>query len=223
VATLQAAMDRLEAARKANEAAWTQWQAAAGRAGGNDPDADRLVSERATLARRLADARSAQNAAEATLDRMQTRLKELQDKIDQEIAARSEMLRLPKERPKEGGVANFILSFDEVFPLRLFRDGRWQANRDPLAWVDVTERTFRVTPQRGKGMSPSALASQLNETIAEMRRRGEYAAIYLTPESVKAYRALRGELLQAGVLFGWEVDEGVSHQFGPDGTSPPPL
>jgi hypothetical protein len=222
-AALQAAIDRLDAAKKANEAAWTKWQAAAGRAGGNDPDADRLVSERATLARRLADARSAQNAAEATLDRMQTRMKELQDKIDQEVASRSEILRLPKERSKEGGLSNFILFYDEVFPLHLFRNRRWQANRDPLAWVDVTERTCRVTPQRGKGIPPAAVANQLRETIAEMRRRGEYAAIYLTPESVRAYRALRGELLEAGVLFGWTVDERTTQRFGPDGTSPPPL
>lgn len=222
-AALQGAMDRLEAARRANEAAWSQWQAAASRAGGNDPDADRLVSERAMLARRLADARSAQSAAEATLDRMQSRMKELQGKIDQEIAARSEMLRLPKERPKEGGVSNFILAFGEVFPLYLFRDGRRQANRDPLAWVDVTGRTVEVTPQRGKGIPPREVANQLRETIAEMRSRREYAAIYLTPESVKAYRALREELVQSGVLFGWTVDEQTTHLFGPDGTSPPPL
>jgi hypothetical protein len=213
----------LDAAKKANEAAWTQWQAAAGRAGGNDPDADRLVSERATLARRLADARSAQSAAEATLDRMQSRMKELQDKIDQEITARSEMLRLPKERSKEGGLSNFVLFFDEVFPLHLFTERRWQENRDPLAWVDVTERTCEVTPQRGKGIAPGAVALQLKETIAAMQKSGEYAAIYLTPESVKAYRALRQELIQAGVLFGWTVDERSPQRFGPDGTSPPPL
>jgi uncharacterized membrane-anchored protein YhcB (DUF1043 family) len=222
-AALQAEMDRLEAAKKANNAAWTQWQAAASRAGGNDPDADRLVSERATLARLLADARSAQSAAEATLERMQNRMEELQDKIEQEIAARSEMLRLPKERAKEGGMSNFILFYDEVFPLHLFSNRRWQENRDPLLWVDVTERTCDVTPQRGKGIDPSAVGNQLRETIAEMRKSGEYAAIYLTPESVKAYRALREELVQAGVLFGWTVDERTTQRFGPDGSSPPPL
>lgn len=222
-AALQAATERLEAAKKANEAAWTEWQTAASRAGGNDPEADRLVSERASLARRLADAQSAHSAAEATLDRMQRRFQELQDKIDQEIAARSEMLRLPKERSKEGGLSNFVLFFDEVFPLHLFRERRWQENRDPLAWVDVTERTCEVTPQRGKGIAPGAVTAQLKETIAAMQKSGEYAAIYLTPESVKAYRALREELLQAGVLFGWTVDERTTQRFGPDGTSPPPL
>lgn len=222
-AALQAETDRLDAAKKANDAAWAQWQAAASRAGGNDPDADRLVSERATLARRLADAHSAQSAAGATLDRLQSRMRELQDKIDQEIAARSEMLRLPKERPKEGGLSNFVLFYDEVFPLHLFMDSRWQENREPLAWVDVTERTCEVTPQRGKGIAPSAVATQLRDTIAQMRQSGEYAAIYLTPESVKAYRALREELVQAGVLFGWTLDERTTQRFGPDGTSPPPL
>lgn len=222
-AALQAATETLEAAKKANEAAWTAWQTAASRAGGNDPEADRLVSERASLARRLADAQSAQSAAEATLDRMQRRFQELQDKIDQEIAARSEMLRLPKERSKEGGLSNFILSFDEVFPLWMFSERGWQKNRDPLAWVDITERSYEATPQRGRGIAPDSVATQLQETIAEMRRSGEYAAIYLTPDSVKAYRALRQKLIQAGVRFGWTVEERRTHQFGPDGTSPPPL
>ena len=223
IAALQVATERLEAAKRANEAAWAEWQTAASRAGGNDPDADRLVSERASLARRLADAQSAQSAADSTLDRMQRRLQDLQDKIDQEIAARSEMLRLPKERSKEGGLSNFVLFFDEVFPLHLFRDRRWQENREPLAWVDVTERTCEVSPQRGKGIAPGAVAVQLKETIAAMQKGGEYAVIYLTPDSVKAYRALRHELIQAGLLFGWAVDERIPQQFGPDGTSPPPL
>ena len=222
-AALQAATERLEAAKKANEAAWTAWQTAASRAGGNDPEADRLVSERASLARRLADAQSAQSAAEATLDRMHRRFQELKDKIDQEIAARSEMLRLPKEGVENDDLRNFILFFDEVFPLLTFKNESWQENRDPLAWVDVTESACEVTPQRGKGVPPARVAAELAQTFAEMRNRGAYAAIYLTSESVQAYRALRKELIQSGVLFGWMVDERTTQRFGPDGTSPPPL
>jgi hypothetical protein len=223
VARLGEARGALQTAKGKNEEAWSAWQTASAKAAGHDPEADKVLGEKVSIASRISRLTTEADAQTEKLERLKLRLETLRRERSDIIAERSEQLRLPKERSKEGALSNFILFYDEVFPLYLFTDKGWQENREPLAWVDVTERTCAVTPQRGRGIAPSAVANQLKGTIAEMRKSGAYAAIYLTPESVKAYRALRGELLQAGVLFGWTVDERTTQRFGPDGTAPPPL
>jgi len=223
VGAYEAALARLQKSRADNSSAWQEWQSAAQKAGGDDPEADKLFSDRALLARRLADAKSAEAAAAVTLERIQRRLVELAGKVQEQIASRTEKLRLPKEGATGGGTMSFVLRFNEVFPLYFAKDGSVEANGEALGVADVEADTWHVSPKRGLGVPPAAVPSRLGETLQLIKQRGSYAAIYVDAASVGAYRALRKELVDAGVIFGWEHNELKTIIFGPDGSSPPPL
>lgn len=222
---LEHARNRLEDAKRKNAEAWAAWEGAARRASGADPEEDEVLAERAASARRLAEAKDALAAAEAAFERIKNRLPELQAKLQGEITARAEKLRLPKESSREAGAFPVILRHNEAFPLHLVSSGRLSANRGALNWRDLDEQRCRVSPQQGRGIKAADLRSTLRETFEGLKRSGVYVSLYVYKDSTAVYRAIQRELISAGIPFGWEHSNEDTMVFtsGDDGSSPPPL
>ncbi len=224
-AALAAAERRLAAAREENARAWSTWEQAARKAGGDDPEAARLLTQQAEMARRLAKAESEEAAARAALELIQGRVAGLGEKLQQEITARAEKLRLPLESTKDLGAFPIILRHNEVFPLQVFREGALVENREALAWKDVNDEDCIVTPKAGRGIKPGELTESLRRTLLRLKGQEVYVSLYVYADSAGAYRAVVQELVAAGLVFGWEPAQQESIRFtsGDDGSSPPPL
>jgi hypothetical protein len=222
-ARLDEAKTSLQTAKEKNEEAWNAWQKAAAKAGANDPEVDRLVTQKASLASRLARLTTEGRALKDKANRLGERLEALRRERSDIVENKSEYLRLPKEQPERSGNVFFLLKNNEVFPLLVEEGGDLEINDYSLQWRKLDSESVEVTPLFGKGASPAAVASALGATLQLMNREGKYAALDVDSKSAQAYRALRKELLRFRVPFGWSHDETPKQRFGPNGTKPPPL
>ncbi len=223
VANLDKAQAALQTAKDKNAEAWRAWKDSASKAAGHDPEADKVLGDKVAMASKLARLKTAQDALHEKADRLKQRLEALRQERARVVSSKAESLRLPKEQPERGGQMNFVLNYDEVYPLVYVRNGNTVPNRGPLDWQEMGDDSFKITPQKGKGISPSAIRTSLQETFDYMKSERGYAAIYIDDESVNAYRAMRKELVNAGIPFGWSFDQSHTHNFGKHGSSPPPL
>jgi septal ring factor EnvC (AmiA/AmiB activator) len=114
IARLDGAKVALQTAKNKNAEAWSAWEKAAAKAAGKDPEADKVLGEKISVASRLAKVRTETEALNEKLGRLKQRLETLKRERSDIVASKAEQLRLPKERSKEGGMSNFILFYDEV-------------------------------------------------------------------------------------------------------------
>lgn len=222
-ARLDEAKTSLQTAKEKNAEAWDVWQKAAAKAGGNDPEVDRLVTQKASLTSRLARLTTEGRALKDKANRLAERLEALRRERSDIVESKSEYLRLPKEQPERSGNVFFLLKNNEIFPLLVEEGGDLEINDYSLQWRALDSESVEVTPLVGKGTSPAAAASVLGATLQLMNREGKYAALDVDSKSAEAYRSLRKELLRFRVPFGWSYDETLKQRFGPNGTKPPPL
>jgi hypothetical protein len=223
VARLDRAKASLQTAKDKNAEVWSAWQKAAAKASGNDPEADKVLGEKVSVASRLARLRTQTEALDQKLERLKQRLETLRRERSDIVASKAEQLRLPKEQPERGGNVFILLKQNEIFPLLVAESGDLSLNKYSLDWRDLAEDSVEVTPLIGKGVSPSSAGSSLGQTLELMKREGKYAALSIDSKSAEAYRALRAELLRRSVPFGWGHTESLKESFGPNGSKPPPL
>lgn len=223
VARLDVAKAALQTAKDKNTEAWSAWEKAAAKASGNDPEADKILGEKVSVASRLARLRTETEALNAKLSRLKQRLEDLKRERSDIVASKAEQLRLPKEQAERGGQRFFLLKNNEIYPLDIERNGRLAENRDSLDWSEQDGDSFEVTPRKGKGVSPEDASGRLDATLELIKKEGGYAALNVDSKSGQAYRALRAELIRRGVPFGWSHRESSTEGFGPNGTKPPPL
>jgi len=225
VARLDGAKAALQTAKDKNTEAWSAWEKAAAKASGNDPEADKILGEKVSVASRLARLRTETEALNEKLGRLKQRLETLKRERSDIVASKAEQLRLPKEQPERSGNVYFLLKNNEVYPLGLARRGALVENNESLEWEKVSGDSHRVTPKAGRGITASNVSSALRDILVLMKNEGKYATLSTDSKSAEVYRALRSELLKYGLPFGWEYEESVSEVFttGPNGSKPPPL
>ena len=222
-ARLAGANAALQTAKDKNAEAWSAWGKAAAKASGNDPQANKILGEKVSVASRLARLKTETEALNDKLGRLKQRLETLKRERSDIVASKAEQLRLPKEQSERGGQRFFLLKNNEIYPLDIERNGRLAENRDSLDWSEQDGDSFEVTPQTGKGVSPENASSRLRSTLELIKKEGGYAILNVDSKSAKAYRVLRSELIRLGLPFGWSHRESPTEGFGPDGTKPPPL
>jgi cell division protein ZapA (FtsZ GTPase activity inhibitor) len=225
VARLDRAKASLQTAKDKNSEVWSAWQKAAAKASSNDPEADKVLGEKVSVASRLARLRTETEAFDQKLERLKQRLETLGRERSDIVASKTEQLRLPKEQPERSGNVYFLLKNNQVYPLWFARFGALVQNDDSLEWEEAGGDSHRVTPKAGRGVSASDVSSSLRDTLVLMKKEGKYATLSTDSKSAVVYRALRSELLKYGLPFGWEYEESVSEVFttGPNGSKPPPL
>ena len=223
LANLNKAKGALEKAKGKNDDAWEAWEAASAKATGKDPEANNALAEKAALASRLARLKTEGVAQAEKLERLKLRLETLRREHSDIIAAKSERLRLPKEQPERGGNLFFLLKNNEIYPVRIARNGALVRNHESLQWREIDSDSDEATTQAGRGVAPNSVGSALGPTFDVMRRDGNYAALDVDSRSAEAYRALRAELLRQGIPFGWSYDNDSTLIFGSRGSKPPPL
>ena len=223
VARLDQAKTSLQTAKDKNASAWSTWKNSAVKASGNDPEADKVLGEKVTVASKLSRLKTETDALNQKLERLKQRLETLRRQRSDVLASKAEQLRLPKEQPERGGHVFILLKQNEIFPMFVADGGYIKKNTHSLDWKDLGEDSFEVTPLVGKGISPSSAGASLGRTLDFIKREGKYAALNVDSKSAEAYRALRAELLRRSVPFGWSHREALTEGFGPNGTKPPPL
>ena len=222
-ARLEDAKAALRTAKDNNTQAWSAWEKAAAMASGKDPEADKVLGEKVSVASRLARLRTETDALNEKLGRLRQRLETLKRERSDIVARKAEQLRLPKEQAERSGQRFFLLKNNEIYPLDIERNGRLAENRDSLDWSELDGDSFEVTPRTGEGVSPENASSRLHSTLELIKKEGGYAALNVDSKSAKAYRVLRVELIRLGLPFGWSHEESPTEGFGPNGTKPPPL
>ncbi|MBE2179471.1 MAG: hypothetical protein IAE97_03285 [Chthoniobacterales bacterium] len=83
----------------------------------------------------------------------------------------------------------------------------------------------RVSAQQGRGFSAEQAGAALRESLAGIKKHGGYVSLYVYGDSAGVYRTVQKEIIDAGLLFGWEhsTEESIVFTSGDDGASPPPL
>jgi hypothetical protein len=223
VARLDQAKASLQTAKDKNSSAWNAWETSAAKASGNDPETDKLLGEKVSVASRLSKLKTETDALNEKLERLKQRFEALKRERSDILNSKAEQLRLPKEQPERGGNVFILLKQNEIFPLLVAEGGDLTLNDYSLDWRDLGEDSVEVTPLVGKGISPSSAGASLGQTLDLLKREGKYAALSVDSKSAEAYRALRAELLRRSVPFGWGHTESLKESFGPTGTKPPPL
>lgn len=222
-ARLEDAKAALQTAKDNNTQAWSAWEKAAVKASGKDPEADKVLGDKVSLASRLSRLNTETDALNQKLERLKNRFAALRAERSDILSRRAEQLRLPKEQPERGGNVFILLKQNEIFPLLVAEGGDLTLNDYSLDWRDLGEDSVEVTPLVGKGISPSSAGASLGQTLDLLKREGKYAALSVDSKSAEAYRALRAELLRRSVPFGWGHTESLKETFGPTGSKPPPL
>jgi hypothetical protein len=223
VAHLDQAKASLQTAKDKNASAWNAWETSAAKASGNDPEADKILGEKVSVASRVSRLKTETDALNQKLEWLKQRFGALKRERSDILNSKAEQLRLPKEQPERGGNVFILLKQNEIFPLLVAEGGELALNDYSLDWKDLGEDSVEVTPLIGKGISPSGAGSSLGQTLDLIKREGKYAALSVDSKSAEAYRALRAELLRRSVPFGWGHTESLKESFGPNGTKPPPL
>lgn len=223
VARLDQAKTSLQKAKDKNASAWNAWETSAVKASGNDPETDKVLGEKVSVASRMSKLKTETGALNQKLERLKQRFGALKAERSDILNSKAEQLRLPKEQPERGGNVFILLKQNEIFPLLIAEGGDLALNDYSLEWKDLGEDSVEVAPIVGKGVSPSSVGSSLGQTLDLIKREGNYAALSVDSKSAEAYRALRAELLRRSVPFGWKHTESLKESFGPNGTKPPPL
>lgn len=148
-ARLAGAKAALQTAKDKNAEAWSAWQQAAAKASGKDPEADKILGEKVSVASRLARLRTETEALNDKLGRLKQRLETLKRERSDIVASKAEQLRLPKEQAERGGQRFFLLKNNEIYPLDVERNGRLAENRESLDWSEQDGDSFEVTPRTG--------------------------------------------------------------------------
>jgi hypothetical protein len=223
VARLGETKGALQTAKGNNEEAWRAWETASAKAAGDDPEADKALGEKVSIASRTSRLKTERDAQTEKLDRLKLRLETLRRERSDTIAEKSEQLRLPKEQPERGGNIFFLLKNNEIYPIRVAQNGRLVRNTDSLKWRELNADADEATPISGRGVTPDSVVRALGPTFDVMLKEGNYAALDIDSRSAEAYRALRAELLRRRIPFGWGFDDDAVQIFSSRGSKPPPL
>lgn len=225
-AILAALAAELEALRKTQERLRADKSAVAeadAKPATGDPTAeiDRLRREIRALEEKIANAEVMESAGDATEKDLQNRIARIKDQLKNTVPTAEEQVRFPKEKNITKTPVNMILKYGEIFPL---------TGMDGQPFPGITreqkegEEGFAARPNQSSGWRPVRNLTQLREVLAAARREGWYMSLYVYPDSFEVFRALREQILETGVDYGFEVlPEHYTMTFGPKGTSPKPL
>jgi hypothetical protein len=181
----------------------------------------------------LAELRNKQRQAEAKLAQMQNEITALDTRegslkrqieavtsvIKDMVAARTENMRLPKERETKLRGSSVIFLYNEIFWMH--PGGR--RNTESIIWNPLSGGDgVKLTPIRGKGWQFPQQKDRITKAISDVRGNA-YIASYVFPDSVDAFRKFREEAANAGVDIGWSLETSVDELvFAAQGTSPAP-
>lgn len=225
-AKLAALAAELEALRKTQErlrADKSALAAADEKPATGDPTAEieRLRREIRALEEKIANAEVMELAGNETEKDLLKRIARIRDQLKNTAPTAEEHVRFPKEKDVTKSPMNMILKYGEIFPLT-GTDGR------PFPGITREQKEgeegFAARPNQSSGWRPARNLTQLREILAAARREGWYVSLYVYPDSFEVFRALREQILETGLDYGFEVlPEHYTMTFGPKGTSPKPL
>jgi hypothetical protein len=132
---------------------------------------------------------------------------------------------LPKERSKAKAAFNFIIRFNEIYPLKVVNDGESQLNEKSLKWeFRANKESAKVQPIRGAGWDIQRDRSEIVRLLRSIPAAEYYAASYVYGDSFATFNEFKRLTTDAGLDYGWEPEGTLSGLvFGKNGTSPPPL
>jgi hypothetical protein len=156
-------------------------------------------------------------AIERRMDSIQLQIAQIGDEIKKLLAARTETIRLPKERSTSRDPTSIIFLYNEIF----WMNYGGSRNTDALDWFSRDESVL-VKPKRGMGWLLPRDTLEV-EGIVREHSRNHLIACYVFPDSIDVFKKFRDMAYRHGADIGWSLevkqDELV---FSATGTSPKP-
>ena len=192
----------------------------------NDPSEllKSLTIELRELQRQQAAEANNNRALTENFERLKGRMNDLAVAISKDRDQHTRKVRLPKERPKAKTAFNFIIRFNEIYPLRVVDDGESQLNEKSLKWEFLDKESAKVQPIRGAGWDIQRDRSEIVRLLKSIPAAECYVASYVYGDSFATFNEFKRLTTDAGLDYGWEPKGTLSGLvFGKNGTSPPPL
>ena len=163
-------------------------------------------------------------AGRQNVQRLGTRLIDLEGKVTSERERRTAKLRLPKERTTSQTAVSIIVKYDRVYPLYDFSTGRLVKNETTIDWRSAGGDSEEATPIRTAGLKLREDRRSIGILLDHIERIDSYVACYVYPDSFETFNQLKALIVQSNLDYGWQpVPEKKILIFSTDGTSPPPL
>ena len=162
------------------------------------------------------------NALAEQMATLKGRLSDLNSEMEKDYNAHVRTLRLPKERENARQPYNFIVRYNQVYPLSDINGG---PNRKSLDWVKQSDGdSVEVQPIEGAGLDVQRDREAIVNILKKVPRDEFYAAVYLYGDSFKTFGDLKQLIIEAGLEYGWQPETPLQKLlFSDKGTSPPPL
>lgn len=135
-------------------------------------------------------------------------------KIEKITDSRTQKIRLPRERSTGKSATPVIFIYNEIFPV-------YERDISKIGMLEIDEYSTLLSPKKGRGYSrdPADVKRSLDGIPS-----GRYAACYVFPDSIEAFRVFRNLATAEGMEIGWQaavdVDNLVFTSKG--GSSPKP-
>jgi len=180
----------------------------------------KLNSERERIQTRLASLENETKSLEDREASLENQIAATKKETEQMVAARTENVRLPKERRTDLRASPVIFLHNEVF--WMYPDNR-TPNTASIIWTPQSkDDAVKIQPIRGKGLSLPRDQQDVGLIISGLGSR-RYIVCYVFPDSVDAFRKFRALAMQANVEIGWSLETSVDELiFSSGGQSPSP-
>jgi len=186
-----------------------------------------VTKEDAVLLDKIKKAQLDQEAAKNALDELNkfqanltSRIDAINCKVLDAKKARTQEMRLPRERPTSKDATNVIFRYGRIHPL-LSEPASGIRNRDSLEWNQKGDDAMLVKPIEGKGILPADKSRIAN--WSESVPNDCFVACYVYADSIEAFRDFRKVIQDKNMEIGWEpVSEGRGLIFSSHGSSPNP-
>jgi hypothetical protein len=193
----------------------------------NDPSEllKTLTRELRELQRQQAAEANNNRALMENLERLKGRMNDLAVAMSKDRDQHTRKVRLPKERSKAKTAFNFIIRFNEVYPLQVVGDGESHLNEKSLKWEFLDNKeSAKVQPIRGAGWDIQRDRPEIVRLLKSIPAAEYYVASYVYGDSFATFNEFKRLTIDAGLDYGWEPEGTLSGLvFGKNGTSPPPL
>lgn len=134
------------------------------------------------------------------IEKTSAQISDLEKRIGQIQDNRTQKIRLPRERSTARKSLPVVFIYNEVFLSGFFDSGGdFEVNDAGIERVEINENAERWIPRKTKGVSEAGVESSLRNFPSEF-----YAACYVFPDSIEAFRKFRDAAARLKVDVGWE-------------------
>jgi len=148
--------------------------------------------------------------ADEQLNQLQDRIKELQGKVKDERAKKTQRISLPRERETEQQSFWVIIINNEIFPASLIdSSGDLHKFESGITITQQDEHSELFSPIRGKGYSFPGAKNDITEQIRRLPR-DRFVACLVFSDSIQTFRDFEEIVHNLGRDIGWQPCESES-------------